>query len=154
MAFWGRMFRSPAKTIDHPVIGRMTWEPHSRWLVDEVLPIGCRGKPSLALAGDDNEPMPECVATYQRLRVDWSSIATKLPTDIFELNHNYFSDEPARGMKSAVEVWDSSELLAILIYADGKFSLTYRFDWQDRNDGHVVTMFFENWVAAGYSIDG
>ena len=122
MGFWDSLFGSRAKTIDHPVLGRMTWEPHSGWHVDEVAPIGCRGKPSLAVAGYGQGPMPECVATYQRLRDDWSSIGTKVAADIFELNQNYFSDEPAHGMKSAAEVWDSSELLAISVSAEGEFS--------------------------------
>ncbi len=154
MGFWGRLFGSPAKTIDYPVLGRVTWESSSGWHVEEVAPIGCRGKPSLSVAGYEQGPIPECVPTYQRLREDWSSIGTKVAAEIFELNRNYFSDEPARGMKSADEVWDSSELLAISISAEGEFSLTYRFDWQRPNDGHEVTMFFENWVPAGNSIDG
>jgi hypothetical protein len=154
MGFWSRLFGSPAKIIDHPDLGRVTWEPRSGWHVDEVTPIGCRGKPSLSVAGYENGPMPECVATYQRPRRDWSSIGTKVAADIFELNQNYFSDEPAHGMKSAAEVSDSCELLAIVISAEGQFSLTFGFDWQDPNDGHEVTMFFENWVPAGNSIDG
>ncbi len=154
MGFWGRFFGSSAKTIDHPVFGRMSWESRSGWRVDEVAPIGCRGKPSLSLAGDESGPTPECVATYQRLQQDWSSIGPEVAGDIFELNQNYFSDDPGYGMKSAAEAWDSSELLAIDIYAEGRFSLTYRFDWQDPNDGHKVTMYFENWVPAGSSIDG
>jgi hypothetical protein len=154
MGFWGRLFGSPTKTIDDPLFGPMSWDSRSGWRVDEVAPIGCRGKPSLSVAGDENAPTPECVATYQRLRHDWSSIGTQVAADVFELNQNYFSDDPGHGMKSATEVWDTSELLAIDIYAEGKFSLTFRFDWQDPNDGHEVTMYFENWVAAGSSIDG
>lgn len=154
MGFWGSLFGSRAKIIDHPVFGKMTWESRSGWHVGEVAPIGCRGKPSLSVAGYEKGPMPECVATYQRLRDDWSSIANKVAADIFQLNQNYFSNELAHGMKSAAEVWDSSELLAIAISAEGEFSLTYRFDWQDPNDDHEVTMCFEKWVPAGSSIDG
>src|SRR5262245_42539853 len=121
MGFWDGLFGSRAKTVDHPVFGLMTWERRSGWHVDEVAPIGCRGKPSLSVAGYEQGPMPQCVATYQRLRDDWGSIESKLAPDIFELNQNYFSDEPAHGMKSAAEVWDSSELLAISISAEGEF---------------------------------
>jgi hypothetical protein len=154
MGFWGRLFGSTAKSLDHPVLGRMSWEPRSGWCVDEVDPIGCRGNPSLSLAGDESGPTSESVATYCRLRQDWNNIGTELANDIFELNQNYFSADPAHGMQTANEVWKSSELLAIDIYAEGKFSLTYRFDWQDQNDGHTATMYFENWVPAGSSIDG
>jgi hypothetical protein len=122
--------------------------------VDEVAPIGCRGKPSLSVAGDEKGPTPECIATYQRIRDDWNSIGAQVAADIFELNQNYFSDDPAHGMQKAAEVWDSSELHAIVISAEGEFSLTFRFDWQDPNDGHDVTIFFENWAPAGNSIDG
>lgn len=154
MGFWGRLFGSTAKFVDHPVLGRMAWESRSGWRVDEVTPLGCRGNPSLSVAGDEDGPTPDCVATYQRLRQDWNSIGTEFAKDILEMNQNYFSDDPGRGMQSADQVWDSSELLAIDIYAEGHFSLTYRFDWQDPNDGHEVTMYFENWVPAGYSVDG
>ena len=154
MGFWGRLFGSNAKVLNHPVFGRMSWESRSGWLVEEVSPIGCRGKPSLSLAGDENGPTLECVATYQRLREDWHSIGTEVAKDIFELNQNYFSEDPGHGMQAANEVWDSSELLAIDIYAEGRFSLTYRFDWQDPNDGHQITIFFEDWAPAGSSIDG
>jgi hypothetical protein len=162
MGFWGRLFgntdkgvdRVTVKAIDHPTLGRMSRESGSRWGVDEVAPIWCRGKPSLWLAGDDSGPTLECVQMYQRLREDWNSIATEVAKEIFEMNLNYFSEDPSRCMQSANEVWDSSELLDIGVDAEGSFSLTYRFDWQAPNDGHVTTMYFENWVPAGFSVDG
>src|SRR3989442_1371553 len=98
MRFWGRLFGSTAKVLDHPVLGRMSWESRSGWRVDEVAPIGCRGKPSLSMVGDENGPTPECVATYQRLRQDWNSIGTNVAKDILELNQNYFSENRGRGM--------------------------------------------------------
>lgn len=154
MGFWKRLFGSTVKFIDHPVLGRMAWKSRSTWYLDEVAPMGCRGKPSLSLAGDANGPTPDCVATYQRLRRDWHSIGANVAQDIFELNQNYFSDAPGHGMHSADQVWESSELLAIDIYAEGNFSLTYRFDWQKPNDGHEVTIYFANWAPAGNSVDG
>lgn len=154
MGFWGRLFGSHTKTIDDPICGTMSWDSHSHWRVDEVAPVGCRGKPSLSVCGDENGPKRECVAIYQRLCDDWSSIGTQVAADIFQLNQNYFSDDPGHAMQSASEVWDTSELLAIAIDAAEKFSLTFRFDWQDPSDGHEVTMYFENWIAAGSSIDG
>lgn len=154
MGFWELLFGSTATVLDHPVLGPMSWKSRSGWRVEEVAPIGCRGKPSLSFAGDDNGPSPDCVSTYQRLREDWNSIGTNVAEDIFELNQNYFSDQPSLAMQSANEVWDNAELLAIAIYAEGQFSLTYRFDWQDANDGHEITMYFENWIPAGSSVDG
>jgi hypothetical protein len=154
MGFWGRLFGSTAKVIDHPALGRISSGSGSGWLVDEVNPIGSRGKPSLSIAGDENGPNPECIQTYQRLRDDWERIGEDVAKDIFELNQNYFSDEPGRAIRSPNEVWSSAELLAIDVYGGGKFSLTYRFDWQAPRDGHEITMYFENWTPTGSSVDG
>src|SRR5262245_39937463 len=98
MGFWGRLFGSTAKVVNHPVLGPMSWESRSGWRVDEVAPMGCRGKPSLSLAGDENAPTPECLATYQRLRQDWNDIGIQVAKDILELNQNYFGDDPDNGM--------------------------------------------------------
>lgn len=124
------------------------------WEAAEVEPIGCRGKPSLSIRGDENGPSTECLATYLRLRDHWDEFEPTVARDIYELNQNYFSDKPNLAMRSSDEALKSSELLGIGIDGNGKFELTYQFDWQDPRDGHITTILFENWLPAGISIDG
>src|SRR5262245_16627132 len=145
MGLWNRLFGSTSKVIEHPVLGRISREAHNLWTVDEIESLGCRGNPSLSLAGTEEGPAPECVTTYQRLREEWANIAPEIARDIFEQNQNYFSDEPLRALSSPEDVWPTSELLDISVYSEGGFSLTYQFDWQDAQDGHITTVYFENW---------
>ena len=153
VGFWKRLFGSGANVIDHPVLGRIS-KDSGFWTVAEVESLGSRCKPSLLITGDEGGPKPECLSTYQRLREDWERIKPYVAEEIFNLNQNYFSEKPSRALKSLVDVWEAAELLAISVDADGDFSLTYRFDWQARADGHEITFYFENWVPAGSSIDG
>lgn len=89
-----------------------------------------------------------------RLREDWDNIRPEVANDILELNQTYFSDEPNRAMKSQEEVWATAELLRIAVSAQGSFSLTYRFDWQNPRDDHEVTIYFLDWTLGGSSVDG
>jgi hypothetical protein len=153
MKWWKWVTGSEAKVLDHPLLGRITRESNA-WVVGRIAPLGCGGNPSLSLAGDDSGPRPECVATYQRLRDDWNSIAPNVARDIFELNQNYSDGTRERSLRSPDQVWSGAELLAIDIHDEGTFALTYRFDWQDTADGHEVTIRFADWRPAGAAIDG
>jgi hypothetical protein len=126
VGFLGWLFG--AKAINHPVLGR--------------------------ISRDSSCPRPDFLATYQRLVEDWERIKLRVAKVIFELNQNYFSEEPSRALHSLNDVWDGAELLGIRVAAEGDFSLTYRFDWQAPADGHEITICFENWTPAGCSIDG
>jgi hypothetical protein len=154
MGFWRQLFACAANDIDHPVLGRISRNSHSNWLVNEVESIGCRGKPQLFLAGDASGPNPGCLTAYQRLRDDWERVKPRVADQIFDLNQNYFCDEPYRALRSPNEVWDAAELLGIGVDGEGDFSLTYRFDWQHERDGHEITIWFRNWTPAGVSMDG
>lgn len=124
------------------------------WRVDSVKPLGCRGTPFLSISGDNNGPDEAVLATYERLRTNWSSIAEETSELLLELNHNYFSEKPERALKSAEEFWRTAELRSIGVYGEGEFSLTYHFDWQHPRDAHLITVELVGWRAAGTTIDG
>jgi len=145
-----RLLSPGPKEIHHPILGRISRQARSRWLVTECDFLGSVHKPFISLAGDHNGPFPECVSTYQRLRDDWERIRSEVANDVFELNQNYFSDQPSLAMKSP----DQAQLLQINICAESRFSFTFHFHWQNPRDGHEITIYFENWQSAGSSIDG
>jgi hypothetical protein len=159
MGFWGRLFGTDAKEIDHPVLGRMSrfrsyFGQGFGWGIKEVHPLGFRGEPSLSLNGDENGPTADCVSTYTRLRKEWNIFGPIVAKELFQVNQDYFSDEPGRALHSIDEVWGSSENPSIDIYGEGSFSLTFEFDWQDPRDGHITTVYFQDWRPHGIAVDG
>ena len=138
----------------HPTLGPIERDTEDSWRVESVKPLGCRGTPFLSISGDNNGPAEAALATYERLRTDWSSLSNETAELLLELNHNYFSEKPDQALKSAEELWRTAELLSIDVHGEGEFSLTYRFDWQHPRDDHLITVEFEAWRPAGTAIDG
>jgi hypothetical protein len=124
------------------------------WFAGSVASLGCKGSPSLSIDGNDAGPFAGSATTYQRIHSEWDSLRTMVAETLLELNHNYFSDHPAKMLDSADAIWPTAELLAMCVGPDGCFSLTYVFDWQIPGDGHQITAYFEDWESKGCSIDG
>ncbi len=152
--FGAKRSRRQVAAVDHPVFGSVFMDTDSSWFAETVDPLGCKGRPSVSIDGNESGPAEGSVATYHRLRSEWDSIGPLVAEVLLELNHNYFSEEPAMMLNAAEDVWPTAKLLSMSVAPDGRFDLTYVFDWQDSQDDHQVTVYFENWACKGSSIDG
>lgn len=153
MGIWQKLLGKKPE-IDHPTLGRVRMQGKTRWSVDSVPPLGCKGDPELTLVGDETGPSEDAVHSYDRLRSQWESIAPDVASDLFELHQEYCEDLSLDVLASPDEIWPTARLHAIDVSGDGDFELVYTFDWQASQDDHVVLVHFEQWKPQGTSIDG
>jgi len=140
--------------MQHPELGLIYMDTVESWFSDKIECIGCAGTTGASFCGDEHGPFPATMETYRRLKTDWSTLAPAIAQTLLELNHNYFSDEPERALKSADEIWSTAKMESFSVGPDGTFSLTYTFDWQRDGDLHIITVECEDFLPVGTSIDG
>ena len=127
MGLFKKLFSSMRKpTLEHPLLGKMTLWHNGFWYVDKVEAFACPGNPELHIRGDVTGPKPECISTYQRLRMEWDTLKQPIAEEIFELNQNYFSAKPGQGLHSINSVWFTAEMEHITVETDGEFGVGWR----------------------------
>jgi len=152
---FGRSKPTPAPAdVVHPLFGPIYMDTASSWFAERTDPFGCGGTPSLSIAGGNEGPFPGSVETYRRLRDEWATIAPSIAETLLELNHNYFSDNPEKQLRAAMDIWSTATLQSLGVGPDGNIDLTYTFSWQRPGDDHSITVYLEDWVPQGTSIDG
>lgn len=155
----GRTKPARTRAIVHPILGAMYLQNTKSWFTEEVEPFGCPGRPQLTVYGDRRGPSKACASSYRRLREQWAPVAERVGKELLEINRGLFYQEPAKALRSADEVWASSELVAIDIDGNGDLILSFESKWKDEDlwqphQFHLIdTMhFFRNAPRASYVV--
>lgn len=145
-----------AVTVSHPTLGPLSQEAEDWWLAENVaVPFASESVSVLFTDGDENGPSAGALAGYEWIASHWNDVLATVEEQAFEFYEPYADaiknipvfDKPH-------DIWGTQVVLHLSIFSKDDYSVTMRFQWQHKNDGHEITFEVEDGRCETHSVDG
>ena len=145
------------ETYEHESLGEMYMDTDSSWFVEDVVVPISSDPISVSLEGKQPGPDDGALLGLDWLTQNWEAVRREsgIEAHLFDLYQNYVSDEePSIRLNSPSDIWGTAKMLSLCLKSKSEFSITWTFEWQHPEDDHIITVYVEDGLAKGSSMDG
>jgi hypothetical protein len=142
------------RKLEHPQLGEMRSRDGKSWRTVRETPFA--DQPCIVtVSGGEEGPSQEGLGWLRELSERYGEIQRLVEPHLFELYENYRSEEDEASLDTSEQLWATATLEGMSAETPSRSaSFTYRFSWQDPEDGHLLTVYLDEWEVVGTSVDG